>query len=305
MQPKLDNDYIFSNLDVQMINSNKSLRFEVVDELKSRLYKSQILGLKVKQLRKNVYTIEDNKEVVVISHESLKLFRTINGVFYDSNFTDIKLANTCICTEDTLSALICNCPNLTSVDFTGMNTENSKTARWMVYHCSNLQYINLGGIDTSKVVDMASMFSHLYKLTKIEGLHKIDTSSAVNISRMFSCLESIEELDLSELDFSNVTNMDNIFEFNANLKKINMPGLKNKSNIKMQGVFSNCAKLQFINMQNFIDCDSSIFYQIMQCKSLKELRIKKSHALIESFLSQGKYPKDLKIITDSKTYMVQ
>ena len=76
--------------------------------------------------------------------------------------------------------------------------------------CTNLQSINLTGLNTSNVTDMSYMFADCTALTSLD-LSNFNTSSVTNMSHMFYNCESLTSLDLSSFDTSNVTDMSYMF----------------------------------------------------------------------------------------------
>ena len=85
-----------------------------------------------------------------------------------------------------------------TLDLSCLNTSNVQTMRYALSYCEAEQII-LGGIDTSHVTDMSSMFSSCNHLTSID-FSGIDTSKVNRMSGIFSyCMALSEILGFSAL----------------------------------------------------------------------------------------------------------
>lgn len=83
----------------------------------------------------------------------------------------------------------------------------------------NISSLELGGLDTSNVTDMDSMFYRCYSLTSL-NLSGWDTGNVTNMTGMFYCCSSLTSLDLSTWDLSSLTYAYGMFESCSQLKTI-------------------------------------------------------------------------------------
>ncbi|KRN41346.1 cell wall anchor domain-containing protein [Fructilactobacillus fructivorans] len=107
--------------------------------------------------------------------------------------------------------------SLKSLDLTGMNTSNVTDMDAMFYTNAGLdgktgtqlKYVNLGGIDTSKVTRFYNAFKNDRLLSRIDGLNQLDTSNVTEMNSMFADCYSLQSLDLSSFNTSkaDTTNM--------------------------------------------------------------------------------------------------
>ncbi|EAE7107926.1 BspA family leucine-rich repeat surface protein [Listeria monocytogenes] len=139
----------------------------------------------------------------------------------------------------------------------------------MFYTCSNLSKVDVSGLNTSSVTDMAYVFADATSLKELD-LSNFDTSSVTTMRGMFANCTSLEELDLSNFDTSSVTTMSSMFSaiaYNVDLSNFDTSAAKNLSRM-----FTNSVNLKslyldkFSGSANFTDMFSGI-------KSLEYLRI--------------------------------
>ena len=115
-----------------------------------------------------------------------------------------------------------NCENMTTGDFTNLNTSSVTEMSGMFYNAGyNATTFNIGDLsnwDTSSVTDMSSMFDYAgYSATtwSIGDLSNWDTSSVTDMSRMFNIAgysaTTFDIGDLSSWNTSSVTDMSHMF----------------------------------------------------------------------------------------------
>ena len=122
-----------------------------------------------------------------------------------------------------------NYSDMDLIDMTGINTSRVKNMSWM-FHGGKwiVKHINLTGFDTSNVEDMSYMFGSFtmganFDLDPID-FSSFDTSKVTNMEAMFdgSYLPSI---DIRNFNTSNVTNMRRMFAEQGKLKELDLTGL--------------------------------------------------------------------------------
>ena len=113
---------------------------------------------------------------------------------------------------------------------------------------NNLQfftYINLYNFDTSKVVNMESMFWGCESLTDL-NLSKSNTENVINFSYMFCGCRSLKNLDLSSFNTQKALTMRNMFDSCVSLKNLDISKFNTPktSNVDVYQMFINCKELK-------------------------------------------------------------
>ena len=80
----------------------------------------------------------------------------------------------------------------------------------MFVNCSKLTNLDVNHFDTSKVTDMASMFSGMQSITTLD-LRGFNTASLTNMNSMFDSMTNLVQVDLSSFNTQNVTSMHSTF----------------------------------------------------------------------------------------------
>lgn len=170
--------------------------------------------------------------------------------------------------------------NLQSIDnIHYLDTSNVSDMSYMFYYTPQLKELDLSNWDTSKVINMDSMFAEssvssiklenwdvsrvesmnnmFYNATNLESinLEKWDVSNVRSMSGMFSTIFSsnsnLANLEISTWDVSNVTNMSIMFSYAKSLKSLNIQNW-DVSNVKnMSGMFSNARSLENLDLSNW------------------------------------------------------
>ena len=100
------------------------------------------------------------------------------------------------------------------------NTSKVTNMASMFSGCSQLTTLNLSNWDTSNVEDMNDMFINCTSLEIITGISNWNTSKVTDMNSMFSYCTSLKELDLSNWDVSNATDMNDMFYNCIDLTKL-------------------------------------------------------------------------------------
>ena len=150
------------------------------------------------------------------------------------------------------------CPNIVSVDTTGLDTSLMTSLASMFQNCYNLKTLDIKGFDTFRVINMGYMFLNCGQLEKIEFGEKFDTSRVLRMDYMFyGCSklanimgtggeENITGLDVSRFDTGEVMDMRSMFNGCSNLEFIDVSGFDTSRAVNMNEMFSGCTKLKNI-----------------------------------------------------------
>ena len=149
--------------------------------------------------------------------------------------------------------------------------------------CNGITSLNTTGWDTSKVTNMAGMFTGCAYLTSID-VSGFDTSNVTNMYKMFgSNLDPLNDplinmsfinIDVSGLDTSNVTNMSMMFNGCANLTHIDVSGFDTSKVTNMSFMFNGCEKLTTLDVSNWdVSNVTNMHMMFNGCKKLTTLDV--------------------------------
>lgn len=110
-------------------------------------------------------------------------------------------------------------------DITEVNTlvtSEHTSLNEMFYNCENLVVIhNMGMWDTSRVVDMRSMFAGCRKLIELD-LYSFNTDDVIELESMFNDCERLEVLDIRNFNLGNVWNANEMFNYCRSLHTLRL-----------------------------------------------------------------------------------
>lgn len=92
-----------------------------------------------------------------------------------------------------------DCPDLTEVDFRGLDTSEVVSMAQLFENCSNLKSVDLSDCQTEKVTTMEAMFKNCSDLAEVQ-LANLNVSAVETMSQLFYGCEKLTFIDLS--DFS-------------------------------------------------------------------------------------------------------
>ena len=116
------------------------------------------------------------------------------------------------------------CIQLTSLNVSNFNLENTKNINSMFGSCHNLESIDLFH-NTGKIRDMGLLFSHCYNLSSID-LSKFNTSNVKYMDKMFYSCYSLTSIDLSNFNTNKLISINNMFSNCNNLRILNFSSFR-------------------------------------------------------------------------------
>ena len=200
-----------------------------------------------------VYEDEENYEDYDIVHD-----------YYWSCLVSVDLSKADASHVTTMAGMFANCDsNLESVDLSGLNTCNLECTASM-FSGYNIDYeerehgqitsLNMSGFQTSKVTKMSGMFCGCSALTSLD-LSSFDTSNVTDMSYMFGTVfygcEKLTALDLSSFDTSNVTDMQEMFCNCSSLTSLDLSSFDTSNVTNMDAMFDHCTALISLNLSSF------------------------------------------------------
>ena len=172
-----------------------------------------------------------------------------------------------------LSYSFCDCDNLESIDFTGLDTSDTTNMSCMFSSSELLESLNVSGFDTSKVTSMYGMFDGCNNLSELD-VTQFNTSAVTNMSYMFNNCISLTELNLSNFDTSNVESMCGMFQCCYSLAELDVTNFVTSSVTDMSGMFNGCSNLSELDFTHFdTSCVEYMYRMFGDCRSLVSLNL--------------------------------
>lgn len=160
-----------------------------------------------------------------------------------SDITRIEIKGT-VHTGEYAGQLFQGFSNVESMDLTGLDTSGATTMARMFLDCHNLKSLDLSGFKTSKVTDMQNMFWYCSSLTSL-NLSGFDTSQVESMYAMFQGCSALTSLDLSDFETPNITDTHNMFYECSHLKSLDVSKF-DTSHAYIGGMLSGCTSLSKI-----------------------------------------------------------
>ena len=113
-----------------------------------------------------------------------------------------------------------------------------------------LQKITLDNFNTSKTINMKSMFAWCKQLTTLDTT-KIDTTNAENIGYMFQACVKLTTINVSNWNTSNVTSLRSIFRDCRAVSTLDVSKWNTSNVTDMFRVFDSCENLTELNLNNW------------------------------------------------------
>lgn len=121
----------------------------------------------------------------------------------------------------------------------------TKMTFWFRY-LSNVEAIDMSGLDASNVTDMASLFNGCSKLTEIIFPEVFDTSKLTDMNAMFYGCSSLTYVDVPQFDTSHVYNMYGLFGNCSSLTSIDLSSFDISRCTDLNDMFKGCTALMTI-----------------------------------------------------------
>ena len=148
-----------------------------------------------------------------------------------------------------MGIMFCYCRALTSLDVSSFNTSNVTDMGAMFSDCEALTSLDLSNFDTSKVTDMSDMFNNCNALTSLD-VSNFNTSNVTSMRIMFQCCSALTSLDVSSFNTSNVTNMCGMFNQCNALTSLDVSSFNTSNVTDMSAMFHACTSLTTIYVGN-------------------------------------------------------
>ena len=151
-----------------------------------------------------------------------------------------------------MAYLFYNMTKIKSIDFSHFNSTKVIDVNSMFGLCTELEAIIFGdNFDTSKVINMGSLFYGCSALKSID-LSQLNTKLVTNMSHLFSRCDSLETINfINNINTSSVVDMSNMFYNCRALKITELPNFDTKKVTNMSFMFYGCISLESLNLTSF------------------------------------------------------
>ncbi|MGI6221615.1 MAG: Spy0128 family protein, partial [Coriobacteriales bacterium] len=160
--------------------------------------------------------------------------------------------------------LFADCSNLERVDLKGLDTSGAVDIFGMFYGCFKFREADLSGWDTGNVTDITGTYRY------VSGPEERYTYYG-----MFAGCSSLEKVDLTGWDLSHVANFRKTFSGCSSLNEITgISSISTPSATAMNSMFAGCSSLEELDLGNFDT--SNVYgmeYMFDGCSSLKSLNV--------------------------------
>ena len=170
------------------------------------------------------------------------------------NLTSINFTNLNTSNVTDMSNMFNWCNSLTSLDLSNFNTSNVTNMNWMFCNCNSLKSLDLSSFNTSNVTNMSNMFCFCRSLTSLD-LSNFNTSKVTDMSSMFNWCDSLKYLDLSSFNTSKVTNMSRMFYDCHSLTSLDLSSFNTSKVTSMESMFNGCSYLTTIYVLDLWNTD--------------------------------------------------
>ena len=161
----------------------------------------------------------------------------VTKVVFKSSFADARPKTTFMWFYD-----MENLQSITGMSY--LNTSKVTNMAYMFTNCTKLTSLDVSHFNTSRVYEMVAMFSGCTSLTTLD-LSSWETSQVYSFSSMFSGCIGLTSLDLSSFNTAKVQLMDYMFSDCTNLKTIYVGnGWSTAKVMESASMFGNCTSLK-------------------------------------------------------------
>lgn len=164
------------------------------------------------------------------------------------------------------------CEKLSGINLDGLDTSNVKDMAYMFAGCS-VSSLDLSSLDTSNVVDMTNMFFSCSDLVDL-NLDGVDTRNVEYMYGMFWFCSTLERIDVSDFNTSKVSDMTSMFSNCSSLKSLDISCFDTSNVIDMGGMFSACSSLKSLDLSSFNTSKVTDMGGLLQgCSSLESVNL--------------------------------
>ena len=145
--------------------------------------------------------------------------------------------------------------------------------RCMFYGCS-AEYIDLNGIDASKITDMAHMFNSCKNLKYI-NLINFNAPNVIDIKGMFKNCVNLKHVNFNNFNAPKINNMRSMFSGCTNLESLDLRSFDTSKVVSTSFMFSGCTKLKYVDLSSFVTSNvTDMSAMFSECTSFESLDLR-------------------------------
>lgn len=193
------------------------------------------------------WSLDTETGVLTIGGTGIRPSRWYNNVINAARSVVFEPGSVAVTLGGSYGGLFYKLGNVTSIDFTNLDTSQVRSTESLFEGCVELTTINWASFDTSNVTSMVEMFYRCRALKTLD-LSKLNTSKVTNMNRMFADCWELAELDITGFDMTKVGNVTNMFYSCKALTAIDLSPLASMAATDVTGLLSGCASLQAVDL---------------------------------------------------------
>ena len=202
-------------------------------------------GLVKAYVEGNTLYIVSLADKIFINPDATDMFRDM------TNLTTIDFSNLNTSKLTNLDSFLRGCSNLNAaIGLENFDTENVTNFRYL-FEDNKFIELNLSNWKTNSSKNMEYMFANCINLTTINDISNWDTSKVTTTNRMFYNCTKINNLNVTNWNTAKITDMSRMFYKCEALVEINVSNWNTSSVVDMNGVFESCSALKVIDVSNW------------------------------------------------------
>ena len=161
---------------------------------------------------------------------------------------------------------------------------NESSYNKMFYHCNELTYVDLSNFNFENTTDISGMFNYCKNLKTIIFPQNSKSSYVENFMEMFAHAESLTSINLTFFNFTKAKNMAYMFNGCKNLKYINFPKYEKAEDLQsLNFMFNDCPNLISVDLSSFSFKNvENMSYMFSGCNRLSRIILPKEKNIISA-----------------------
>jgi len=172
-----------------------------------------------------------------------------------------------------MAEAFCGRSDLEEIDLSGLDTSGVTDMSSMFLECRSLSSLDVSNFETGNVTNMGGMFKECWSLESLD-LSIFDTGNVTNMGYMFSGCRSLESLDLSSFDTGNATYMWYMFSSCGSIESLDLSIFDTGNVTNMSRMFDGCRSLESLDLSSFDTGNVTDMSRMFDdCRSLESLDV--------------------------------
>jgi len=258
-----DENYIIITLKIKKEDINQKIYFLDNTDYIDKETKIKIFHNNLKELNEKNTQLYINNDF----HKFKKYFRPKTEGTYKIKIIFFNPIKDC-------SFMFTNCKNITKIDFSSFNTNQTINMECMFSGCSNIKILNLSNFNTENVINMRGMFGECSKVLNFD-YYTADFfgSDGGEDAIYYEGCPNLMDLNLSSFNTKNVKDMSYMF---CGCKKLNnlkiSSAFNTKKVINFYAMFGECENLEYLDLSFFETKNAKIMTAMFsRCYNLRQI----------------------------------